>query len=37
VEELAYTGAADWVFPAGLGLLGLGAAALITRRFITTI
>ena len=35
-EELAYTGATDWVFPAGLGLLGLGAAALITSRKFST-
>lgn len=34
VEELAYTGAADWVLPAGLGLLALGAATVAARRSI---
>lgn len=30
--ELAYTGAADWVLPAGLALLALGGAAVLTSR-----
>lgn len=34
-EELAYTGAADWVLPAGLALVLMGAAAVASRRFIT--
>lgn len=31
-EELAYTGASDWVLPAGLGLLAGGAALMVVRR-----
>ena len=36
VEELALTGAADWVLPAGLALVLVGAAAVASRRFIAT-
>lgn len=35
-EELAYTGPADWALPAGLGLLVLGGATILSRRLITT-
>lgn len=34
--ELAYTGAADWVLPAGLALLTLGGAAVLTSRKFST-